>query len=48
VLLLRCIEVNGDWDDFMEWSQAERSAKLRQGMVLQIRSKIPTQLPVAA
>jgi hypothetical protein len=48
VLLLRCIEVNGDWDDFMEWSQAERSEKLRQGIVLQIRSKVPTQLPVAA
>jgi hypothetical protein len=48
VLLLRCIEVNGDWDDFMEWSQAERSEKLRQGAVLQIRSKVPTQLPVAA
>ena len=48
VLLLRCIEVNGDWDDFMEWSQAERSEKLRQGTVLQIRSKVPTQLPVAA
>jgi hypothetical protein len=48
VLLLRCIEVNGDWDNFMEWSQAERSEKLRQGTVLQIRSKVPTQLPVAA
>ena len=48
VLLLRCIEVNGDWEDFMEWSQAERSKKLRQGTVLQIRSKVPTQLPVAA
>jgi hypothetical protein len=48
VLLLRCIEVNGDWDDFMAWSQADRSEKLRQGTVLQIRSKVPTQLPVAA
>jgi hypothetical protein len=48
VLLLRCIEVNGDWEDFMEWSQAERSEQLRRGTVLQIRSKVPTQLPVAA
>ena len=48
VLLLRCIEVNGDWDDFVEWSQADRSEQLRQGTVLQIRSKVPTQLPVAA
>ena len=48
VLLLRCIEVTGDWDDFMAWSQADRSEPLRQGTVLQIRSKVPTQLPVAA
>ena len=48
VLLLRCIEVNGDWEDFMVKSQEDRSEKLRQGEVLQIRSKIPTQLPVAA
>jgi hypothetical protein len=48
VLLLRCIEVNGDWDDFMESSRADRSEKLHQGAVLQIRSKVPTQLPVAA
>jgi len=46
--LLRCIEVNGDWEDFMESSQADRSAKLRPGAVLQIRSRVPTQLPVAA
>jgi hypothetical protein len=48
VLLLRCIEVNGEWEDFMESSQAERSEQLRQGTVLRIRSKVPTQLPVAA
>ena len=48
VLLLRCIEVNGDWEDFLVKSQEDRSEKLRHGEVLQIRSKIPTQLPVAA
>ena len=48
VLLLRCIEVNGDWEDFMERSQEDRSERLRQGEVLQIRSKVPMQLPVAA
>jgi hypothetical protein len=48
VSLLRCIEVNGYWKDFMEWSQEDRSEKIRQGMVLQIRSKVPTQPPVAA
>lgn len=48
VLLLRCIEVNGDWEDFMQWSQAQRSQELSRGEVVQIRSKIPIQLPVAA
>jgi hypothetical protein len=48
VLLLRCIEVNGDWEDFMMWSQEQRSQELRRGEVVQIRSKTPTQLPRAA
>jgi hypothetical protein len=48
VLLLRCIEVNGDWEDFVKWSQAQRSQELGRGEVVQIRSKNPIQLPVAA
>ena len=48
VLLLRCIEVNGDWEDFVKWGQAQRSQELNRGEVVQIRSKIPIQLPVAA
>ena len=48
VLLLRCIEVNGDWEDFMQWSQEQRSQELERGEVVQIRSKTPTQRPVAA
>jgi hypothetical protein len=48
VLLLRCIEVNGDWEDFMRWSQEQRSQELNRGQVVQIRSKTPTQLPCAA
>jgi hypothetical protein len=48
VLLLRCVEVNGDWDAFMEWSQEQRTQELERGQVVQIRSKTPTQLPVAA
>jgi hypothetical protein len=48
VLLLRCIEVNGDWEDFMRWSQEQRGQELQRGEVVQIRSKIPTQRPVAA
>jgi hypothetical protein len=48
VLLLRCIEVNGDWDLFWDWAQQQRCEALRKGEVIQIRSKIPTQLPRAA
>jgi hypothetical protein len=48
VLLLRCIEVNGDWEAFMEWSQGQRTQELQRGQVVQIRSKTPTQLPEAA
>jgi hypothetical protein len=48
VLLLRCIEVNGDWDAFMTWSQERRNQELERGQVVQIRSKTPTQLPEAA
>jgi hypothetical protein len=48
VLLLRCIEVNGDWDAFMRWSQERRKQELERGQVVQIRSRIPTQLPEAA
>jgi hypothetical protein len=48
VLLLRCIEVNGDWEDFTRWSQEQRSRELGRGQVVQIRSKTSTQLPRAA
>ena len=48
VLLLRCIEVNGDWDAFWDWAEQQRRRELNQGLPVQIRSKIPTQLPEAA
>jgi hypothetical protein len=48
MLLLRCIEVNGDWDTFMKWSQEQRTQELERGQIVQIRSKTPTQLPDAA
>lgn len=48
VLLLRCIEVNGDWEAFMTWSQEQRNQELERGQAVQIRSKTPTQLPKAA
>jgi hypothetical protein len=40
--------VNGDWENFMKWSQAERSQELGHGEVVQIRSETPIQLPLAA
>jgi hypothetical protein len=48
VLLLRCIEVNGDWESFMRWSQERRHQELERGQVVQIRSRTPIQLPEAA
>ena len=48
VLLLRCIEDNGDWEEFTRWEQERRSRELGGGQAVQIRSKIPTQLPQAA
>lgn len=48
VLLLRCIAVNGEWETFMRWSQERRDQDLEGGVVVQIRSKTPTQLPKAA
>ena len=47
VLLLRCIEVNGDWNSFWDWAEKQRLEDLQKKAV-QIRSKIPTQLPEAA
>ena len=48
VLLLRCIEVNGDWECFIKWGQKQRSQELERGRVVQIRSRVPIQLPEAA
>jgi len=48
VLLLRCIEVNGDWDAFWGWADRERRLELSQGRAVQVRSNAPTQLPEAA
>ena len=48
VLLLRCIEVNGDWEEFTRRSHEQRSQELGCGQAVQIRSKRPTQLPRAA
>jgi hypothetical protein len=46
LLLLRCIEVNGDWDSFWDFAQQQRCAELQQGKRVRIRNKTPTQLPL--
>jgi hypothetical protein len=45
VLLLPCIEVNGDWDAFFAFSEEQRRADLRQGKAVRIGSHSPSQLP---
>jgi len=45
VLLLRCVEVNGDWDAFFDWSERQRHEELQAGKVVRVRSNTPTQLP---
>lgn len=45
LLLLRCIEVNGDWHSFWQWYETQRFRDLCKGCAVQIRSKVPTQLP---
>ena len=45
VLLLRCIEVNGDWDAFFAFSEERRLAELKEKKRVRIGSRIPTQRP---
>jgi hypothetical protein len=42
LLQLRCLEVNGDWDDFFAWTMRENQEKLRRREKVQIRCKGPT------
>lgn len=45
VLLLRCIEVNGDWEAFFACAEEQRRAELSKGQAVRIGSQSPTQLP---
>jgi hypothetical protein len=48
MLRLRCIEVNGLWDDFFAWSQQQWRAQLQRKESLLIRTEQAIPLPEAA
>jgi hypothetical protein len=41
ILQLRCIELNGDWDAFIAWTQQQYHRRLLERQAVQIRSKEP-------
>lgn len=43
VLHLRCIELNGDWDEFIAWSNQQYHKKLQERQAVMIRSKEPLE-----
>jgi hypothetical protein len=48
MLRLRCLEVNGLWDDFFEWNQQQWCDRLQRGEPLLIRTEEAIPLPEAA
>jgi hypothetical protein len=48
LLQLRCLEVNGDWDDFFAWIMRQNETKLRRQEKVLIRRKPQTSLGDAA
>jgi hypothetical protein len=45
VVRLRCLEGNGDWDDFFAFCEEQRRAERKEGKGVRIGSQRPTQLP---
>lgn len=45
LLRLRCIELNGDWDQFFEWGYRRWMEKMKQGKKIIIRQEKPDDLP---
>jgi hypothetical protein len=45
LLRLRCIELNGDWDDFFEWSYQRWGDKMNKGERIIMRTEKPDDLP---
>jgi hypothetical protein len=48
LLHLRCIEINGDWDAFVDWLQNQTRARLRQRQPTRILTDQPIRLKKAA
>lgn len=46
LLQLRCIEINGQWDDFMQWMDDRLQHAASEGLRLRLRRKTPLPLPV--
>jgi len=44
LLKLRCIELNGDWDDFFDWGYNEWIKKMKEGEKIMIRNETPEPL----
>jgi hypothetical protein len=45
LLQLRCIERNGDWDEFVLWAHDENLKRLREGHRIRIRQRVHAALP---
>ena len=48
LLHLRCIELNGDWENFITWTYQQYQDQLRDRQAVQIRTDEPMLLPRAA
>jgi hypothetical protein len=48
LLHLRCIELNGDWEQFIAWAYQRYQEQLNDRQVVQIRTNQPMELPRAA
>jgi len=42
LLQLRCIELNGDWDEFIAWGSDQTTAELKGAKLIKIRHQKPT------
>lgn len=45
ILQLRCIELNGDWDKFIQWMEDQTSEHLQQGRLTKVRREKPASPP---